>query len=127
MDNNFDDDFDDTEVLAATSPTPRDSAAAVISTVSKIKRKREAEKAKRAKRRKESAEDGDEAHLIFEEGKGGVNTAIAKLDPQLIADYVAQKVKRFEKELSAVELEDRYIPGECCQTFQLRCNRRGNR
>ncbi|KAF8419733.1 U3-containing 90S pre-ribosomal complex subunit-domain containing protein, partial [Tirmania nivea] len=102
--NGFDDDFDDTEVLAAPSPSSSPEAATTV-TVSKSKRKREAEKAKNAKRRKEATEDNDEVHLVIEGGKG-VNTAIAKLDPQLIADYVGQKVKQSEKELSAVELED---------------------
>jgi len=119
MRNDFDDDFDDTEVLAAPSPPSDSPEAAIIANASKSKRKREADKAKKAKRRKESTGDNDETHLIFEEGKGGVNTAIAKLDPQLIADYVGQKVKRFERELSAVELEDRYIPGECRQSPAL--------
>ncbi|KAF8436177.1 U3-containing 90S pre-ribosomal complex subunit-domain containing protein [Terfezia claveryi] len=109
MGNDFEDDFDDTEVLATVSPSDSPQAT-IIADASKSKRKREAYKAKKAKRRKRAIEDNDEAHLIFEEGKGGVNTAIAKLGPQLIADYVGQKVKRFEKELSAVELEDRYIP-----------------
>ncbi|KAF8423340.1 U3-containing 90S pre-ribosomal complex subunit-domain containing protein [Tirmania nivea] len=108
MGNGFDDDFDDTELLAAPSPSSSPEAATTV-TVSKSKRKREAEKAKNAKRRKEATEDNDEVHLVFEGGKG-VNTAIAKLDPQLIADYVGQKVKQSEKELSAVELEDRCIP-----------------
>ena len=115
MGNDFDDDFDDTEVLAAPAPHSDSLEAAIFANVSKSKRKREADKAKKAKKRKVT-ENNDETHLIFEEGKGGINTAIAKFNPQLIADYVGQKVKRFEKELSEVELEDRYIPGECRQS-----------
>jgi len=48
--------------------------------------------------------------VITKEGKGGINTAIAHLDPQLIADFVGQKVKKLGKELTLVELGDRYIP-----------------
>lgn len=112
MGDDFQDDFDDTEVLALPNPDNSGPSIAVVPALSKSKRKREAEKARKAKRRKDSQEDDDDSHLVFEEGKGGVNTSISKLDPQLSADYVAQKVKRFEKDLSAVELEDRYIPGE---------------
>jgi len=103
------DDFeDDAPILATSSPaTNNPSTAAIILK----KRKRGAEKARKLKRRKESQGEDDESHLVItKDGKGGINTAIANLDPHLIADYVGQKVKRFEKELSIVELEDRYIP-----------------
>ncbi|KAK4996060.1 Protein cms1 [Elasticomyces elasticus] len=39
-----------------------------------------------------------------------VNHAIAHMDSRLLADHVAQRTKRFESDLSLVELEDRYIP-----------------
>ncbi|KAF8472055.1 U3-containing 90S pre-ribosomal complex subunit-domain containing protein [Kalaharituber pfeilii] len=69
------------------------------------------EKLRKLKRKKESEKENEESHLVIPEGSnGGINTAIAKLDPQLIADYVVQKVKKFEKDLSVVEMEDRYIP-----------------
>ena len=41
----------------------------------------------------------------------GLNLAIAKLDSPLLADYVAQKNKRFVPDLSPVELEGKYISG----------------
>lgn len=41
----------------------------------------------------------------------GLNLAIGKLESRLLADYVAQRTKRFSPELSLVELEDRHIPG----------------
>jgi protein CMS1 len=41
----------------------------------------------------------------------GINKAFARMDNQLLADYVAQRTRRFESELSSIELEDRYIPG----------------
>jgi hypothetical protein len=34
------------------------------------------------------------------------------MDGRLLADYVAQRTKRFGGDLSLVELEDRHIPGE---------------
>ncbi|KAL8985561.1 MAG: hypothetical protein Q9205_000763 [Flavoplaca limonia] len=40
----------------------------------------------------------------------GINTAISKMDTRLLADYVAQRTKRFGDDLSVVELEDLYIP-----------------
>lgn len=107
----FDDDFDDLPTLVPQSPTSEDVASATVLNVSKNKRKREAEKLRKQKRRKVLGANDDESHLIIDEtGNQGVNTAIGKLDPQLIADYVSQRVRRFEKELSSVELEDRSIP-----------------
>lgn len=41
----------------------------------------------------------------------GLNFAIGKLDRHLLADYVAQRHKRFSPGLSIVELEDKHIPG----------------
>ena len=41
----------------------------------------------------------------------GVNRSFAYMDSQLLADYVAQRTKKFESDLSSVELEDRYISG----------------
>lgn len=61
---------------------------------------------KRKKKRKaDAAEDGD---LDIELG---LNNAIGRMDSQLVADYVAQRTKRFSGDLSLVELEDRHIPG----------------
>lgn len=51
--------------------------------------------------------------------------AIAGLSSQLLADHVAQRTKRFAPELSAVELQDRYIPGMHChigQVFEILSN-----
>lgn len=38
-------------------------------------------------------------------------TPFGKMDGQLIADYMARQIKRFEPDLSVVELEDRRVPG----------------
>ena len=40
-----------------------------------------------------------------------VNTAFSRMDSELLADYVAQRTRKYESDLSVVELQDRYIPG----------------
>ncbi|KAK8154997.1 U3-containing 90S pre-ribosomal complex subunit-domain containing protein [Phyllosticta citrichinensis] len=82
------------------------------------KRKRgeeEPKQSKRAKRRKNKQpkdvhdEDLDEA--------AGLNRSIGRMDSRLLADYMAQRTKRFEPDLSLVELEDRYVPeNSICDT-----------
>ena len=112
MGDDFEDDYDDSHIIAAPS-SPSTTAPTAIT--SSRKRKRESDKARKLKRIKESGEENDESHLVITgEGKGGINTAIAHLDPQLIADFVGKQTKKFEKELTFVELEDRYILGGCC-------------
>lgn len=63
--------------------------------------RRKAKKPKKAKR-------ADDADVDLE---NGVNSALGRMDNRLLADYVAQKTKRFESSLSLVELEDKHIPG----------------
>lgn len=41
----------------------------------------------------------------------GINKSLAQMDSRLLADYMAQTTIKFENDLSSVELEDRYIPG----------------
>lgn len=43
--------------------------------------------------------------------ESGINEAFAMMDGRLLSDYLAQKTRDFEKHLSVVELEDKYIPG----------------
>jgi len=80
-----------------------------------IKRKRddddghETAVAKPAKSKKsKKAKKNDDENLDL---KSGLNVAIGKLDSQLLADYIAQRTKRFSPNLSLVELEDFHIPG----------------
>ncbi|KAL9120414.1 MAG: hypothetical protein Q9187_003037, partial [Circinaria calcarea] len=59
---------------------------------------------------------------IFDQGldlENGVNTAIGTLDSHLLADYVAQKTKRFDDNLTMVELEERRIPGTAFETLRI--------
>jgi protein CMS1 len=60
-------------------------------------------KRKKKARRKITAEE------IFDE-ELGVNTAIGQMDSQLLVDHVAKRTKKFEPNVSAVEMENRYIP-----------------
>jgi len=39
-------------------------------------------------------------------------TPFGEMDAQLISDYMARQIKRFEPNLSVVELEDRRVPGQ---------------
>ena len=41
----------------------------------------------------------------------GINKSFAHMDSRLLADYVAQRIRKFESDLSSVELEDRCISG----------------
>lgn len=62
-----------------------------------------------AKKRRKAAAAPSEYDEIDE--KLQINPAVARMDAALLADHVARQTKRFEKDLSAVELEDLRIPG----------------
>ncbi|KZF24270.1 hypothetical protein L228DRAFT_245179 [Xylona heveae TC161] len=64
-------------------------------------------RSKKRKNKKATSEGFADADLDTE---NGVNAALGKMDGSLLADYVAQRTKRFEGELSLVELEDRRLP-----------------
>lgn len=49
----------------------------------------------------------------------GVNHAIGRMDSRLMADHIAQRTRRFGSELSTVEIEDSYIPGQCRQASYI--------
>lgn len=66
-----------------------------------------------AKRRKKAAERGDYDEIDEERQ---INPAIALMDGSLLADHVARQIKRFDKDLSAVELEDKRLPGQSSQS-----------
>lgn len=73
------------------------------------KRKRDAEGKKSAKRRKlKKPKDVEDEALDVDLG---VNHAIAHMDSRLMTDHIAQRVRRFQPELSLVEVEERYLPG----------------
>ncbi|KAJ5335326.1 DNA/RNA helicase DEAD/DEAH box type N-terminal [Penicillium brevicompactum] len=62
-------------------------------------------KQKKNKNKKKQADDGEQSSR-----KDGIDESIGKMDGRLLGDYFAQKAKRHEKELSAVELSDLSIP-----------------
>lgn len=62
---------------------------------------------KRKKSKKVKYENDDNLDLEL-----GLNLAIRNLDSRLLADYIAQRTKRFSQNLSLVELEDLHISGD---------------
>ena len=68
--------------------------------------KRTAKTAKKPKSRKAKVDEDNEI-----DPEAGINKAFAHMDSQLLADYVAQRTRKHETNLSFVELEDKYIPG----------------
>lgn len=116
----MDDDFDGTEVRTDEPITkPADAQ-------SKRKRKREKEKANKQAnplKKTKSGEDEDKedggvklsrpkpSKTVKEKDDGSVNEKFAKMAPSMMADYVGQRLKFWERSLSSVELEDKYIPG----------------
>jgi protein CMS1 len=81
----------------------------------KRKRKREKEKANRqlSERAKTVKLDNRTLHppQPTQPAKSEqIDGTIAQMDPNLVADYISQRLRKFEKELSTVELEDRFIP-----------------
>jgi len=126
------DDYDGGVVLAdAEALDFSTDAKPTPGTADKRKRKREREKLNKRKskkseddetapqvskdRSKKGAGKGRESKSTATDAPGGeaelVNEDMARMDPKLLADYVAQRLKRFQKDLSSVELEDRYISG----------------
>jgi protein CMS1 len=89
-------------------------------TASSKKRKREAEpeatkdskkaakKLKRKEKKKQKVKEIDEDDL---DQQLGVNHSFERMDGQLMADYVNARTRLYGKELSSVELEDKFIPG----------------
>lgn len=75
-----------------------------------VKRKREddskPEKAKKRRKSKKPA-DVDDAALDTELG---VNHALAGMDSQLMADHLARRTKKFNPDLTSVELDEIHIP-----------------
>lgn len=80
------------------------------------KRKREAEAEQEAKKKKKAKQrKKKKPKNILDEDLNealGVNVAFARMDAQLLADYINQRTAHYWKDLSAVELDDRSIPGK---------------
>ncbi|PSK34888.1 hypothetical protein B9Z65_1471 [Elsinoe australis] len=69
---------------------------------------------RRAAKRKKSKATSDPLDEALDIEKG-INHAIGHMDPQLLADHVAQRNRRNQKELSTVELEDLRIPANAIE------------
>lgn len=74
-----------------------------------IDSKKEKKKAKRKQKKQAKAKNIDEDDLDQELG---VNHAFERMDGQLVADYVNARTRLYGKDLSSVELEDKFIPGK---------------
>lgn len=92
------------------SPADKDDAPIQAGVKRKIEADGEKPVSKRAAKRKRKAAATPSAYDEIDETKG-INPAIARMDGALLADHVARQTQRFEKDLSAVELEDLRIPG----------------
>lgn len=62
---------------------------------------------RKGKKRKSNADKDDSLDMEL-----GINTAFARLDNQLLADHLLQKLTRFGADLSSVEVSDMTIPGK---------------
>ncbi|KAI1844631.1 hypothetical protein JX265_001619 [Neoarthrinium moseri] len=87
-----------------------------MSQENKVKSEALASKAKSKKRsreddggRRKKRKTGYEQDDSLLDTELGVNTGVALMDPQLMADHLAQRTTRFGTDLSSVELADLYI------------------
>ncbi|TVY48120.1 Protein CMS1 [Lachnellula occidentalis] len=64
---------------------------------------------KKKPKTKAKAKEIEEDELDLE---AGINKAFSHMNSQLLADYVAQRTRRYESDLSSIELEDKYIPAK---------------
>lgn len=77
-------------------------------------------KRKKAKKNKKQPEQDAKT----QDRKDGIDESIGKMDGRLLADYFAQRAKKLNKELSAVELNDLSVPGkDSFGRFILSCGR----
>ncbi|KAF3482328.1 uncharacterized protein GIQ15_05087 [Arthroderma uncinatum] len=66
---------------------------------------------KKKKKRSKATKNGSEYDINKVMGKdGGIDESIGRMDGKLLGDYFAQRVKRHNKNLTAVELDDFYVP-----------------
>ena len=72
--------------------------------------------ARRKKRVKTSKQD---SRRSFDTDKN-IDSALGSLDSQLLADYLVQKVRQYEPDLSLVEIEEKRIPGHDTLSLSFR-------
>lgn len=101
------------ERLSAT-PEPQEPTSSKQSS-KKRKRGTEPEPAKKSAKKEKSKKSRavfDDAELDMEIG---VNKAFSRMDSQLLADYLAQRTRMYEKDLSSIEWEEKYLPANAIQ------------
>lgn len=99
-----------TATAPATTTTP--IAAADGPSKKKQKNKQKLKEKKKMQKAKEQEQQGDDEDGKGGQRKDGIDESIGKMDGRLLVDHFAQKAKRHNKELSAVELNDLSVPGE---------------
>lgn len=67
-----------------------------------------AQKKQKPKQKKNPGSSDDQDALL--DLDLGINTIFSRMDPDLLADYIAANTKRFGSDLSSVELSDLYVP-----------------
>ncbi|KAJ5884988.1 Protein CMS1 [Penicillium taxi] len=71
-----------------------------------------ADGSKKKKRKKAQKNKGqDDQDVEDDDRKDGIDESIGKMDGGLLADYLAKRAQKLDKELSAVELDDLSVPG----------------
>nr|AVI60840.1 P-loop containing nucleoside triphosphate hydrolase [Morchella crassipes] len=111
----MEDDFDGADVLVETPTT------ALTEALSKRKRKRAKEKANKASaltstpttstsRPPTKKSKPSTSKTTTTPDDGSIDETIAHMDPPLLADYVAARLKHWSPTLSSVELQDQYLP-----------------
>lgn len=96
----------DTPALKAGKKRPREDQDDPEGVPEKQAPHKESQRSKKRKKAKKASEDVDDSSKV-----DGIDESIGKMDGRLLADYFAQKAKRQNKELTAVELDDIYVPG----------------
>lgn len=94
---------------------PPSTAPEPVSTIKKRHASEDSSHANQGKRNAKRLKTQKSVPLSSSNHAENFNPAVAGLSSQLLADHVAQSTKRFAPNLSAVELQDRYIPGMRCQ------------
>ena len=83
------------------------------------KRKRGAEPEPQTSKRSAKEGKSKKSKAVDDDGdldvKAGLNKAFSHMDSQLLADYLAQRTRMYEKDLSSIELEEKYLPGMYCR------------
>lgn len=77
-----------------------------ITSARKRKRNTASTSEQQLRKKKHSTSENDEIDLSM-----GINRIFAHMNNHLLADYVAQRTRKFEDDLSPVEWDDRHIAG----------------